>query len=123
MDLGLTDQIVSGTDAGCFDFSFGHIDYAMQLMVMAGASEMTAIKSATSGSARACGVQAEVGTLEPGKIADVVVVRGDPLADISRVADVTAVFHNGAEVPGLELAGDGPAAVRQLSTTLRAADG
>ena len=98
MQMGLTDRVVAGTDAGCFDFSFGHIDYAMQLMVMAGAPEMVAITSATSGSARACGVHEDVGSLEAGKVADIVVVRGDPLADISNVADVAAVFLGGAEV-------------------------
>jgi imidazolonepropionase-like amidohydrolase len=70
---------------------------------------MAAIKSATSRSARACGVHHDVGTLEPGKIGDVVVVRGDPLTDISKVADVAAVFHHGAEVGGLELTSDGQA--------------
>jgi imidazolonepropionase-like amidohydrolase len=110
MQMGLTDRIVAGTDAGCFDFSFGHIDYAIQLMVMAGAPEMVAIKSATTGSARACGVQEEVGSLEPGKVADVVVVRGDPLADIGNVGRVVTVFHNGAEVSTAESTGDEPAA-------------
>lgn len=97
-DMGLGDRIVAGTDAGCFDFSFGHIDYAMHLMVAAGLSEMVAIKASTSGSARVCGVDGEVGTLEPGKIADIVVVHGNPLTDINRVADVVAVFHYGTEV-------------------------
>jgi imidazolonepropionase-like amidohydrolase len=114
---------VSGTDAGCFDFSFGHIDYAMRLMVMAGVPEMAAITSATSGSARACGVHADVGTLEPGKVADVVVVRGDPLADIGAVADVAAVFHDGTEVSGPGPAWDGPAGdVARLAAAGRAAD-
>jgi len=119
MQMGLTDRIVAGTDAGCFDFSFGHIDYAMQLMVMAGAPEMVAIKSATSGSARACGVHEEVGSLEPGKVADIVVVRGDPLADISNVGCVVAVFHNGAEVD----AAHPPADVQGSVAAGQAADG
>jgi imidazolonepropionase-like amidohydrolase len=124
MELGLADRIVSGTDAGCFDFSFGHIDYAMQLMVMAGVPEMAAIKSATSRSARACGVHADVGTLEPGKVGDVVVVRGDPLADISKVADVVAVFHYGAAVGGPGLTSDGQAAgLGLVSAGWESADG
>jgi imidazolonepropionase-like amidohydrolase len=123
MQLGLTDHIVAGTDAGCFDFSFGHIDYAMQLMVLAGAPEMVAIKSATSGSARACGVHEDVGTLEPGKVADIAVVRGDPLADISSVARIAAVFHNGAEVGGAHSPGDGHPGQRRSVPAGQAADG
>jgi imidazolonepropionase-like amidohydrolase len=98
VDMGLGDRIVAGTDAGCYDFSFGHIDYAMQLMVAGGMSPMAAIKASTSVAARACGVDGEVGSLEPGKIADVVVVRGDPLADVDRAGDVDAVFHRGSQI-------------------------
>jgi imidazolonepropionase-like amidohydrolase len=100
LELGMGDRIVAGTDAGCYDFSFGHIDYAMHLMVAAGMSAMAAIMAATSVAARACGVDDEVGSLEPGKVADVVVVRGDPLADIDATGDVEAVFHRGARVSG-----------------------
>lgn len=107
LDMGLGDRIVAGTDAGCFDFSFGHIDYALHLMVAAGMSPMAAIMAATSVAARACGVDGEVGSLEPGKVADVVVVRGDPLADIDRAGDVESVFHRGAQV-GEQLMLSGP---------------
>jgi imidazolonepropionase-like amidohydrolase len=99
LGMGLGDRIVAGTDAGCFDFSFGHIDYAMHLMVAAGMSPMQALMAATSVAARACGVAEEVGSLEPGKAADVVVIRGNPLSDIDRVADVAAVYQRGNRVP------------------------
>lgn len=51
-------------------------------MVDGGLSPMEGIIAATAGSARACGLHGLVGTVEPGKIADLLVLDGDPLADI-----------------------------------------
>ena len=98
VELGLADRIIAGTDAGCFDFSFGHIDYAMHLMVQAGMSPMAAILASTSIAAQALGVHDEIGSLKPGMIADIAVVRGDPLADIHRTGDIEAVFQRGTQV-------------------------
>jgi imidazolonepropionase-like amidohydrolase len=98
VDLGLGDRIIAGTDAGCFDFSFGHIDYAMKLMVAGGMSPMAAIMAATSVAARALGLDDQIGSLEAGKIADVAIVRGDPLADIDRTGEIESVFQRGTQV-------------------------
>jgi imidazolonepropionase-like amidohydrolase len=98
VEMGLSERIVAGTDAGCFDFSFGHIDYEMHLMVAAGMSPMASIMSATSVAALACGIDDQVGSLEEGKLADIVVVRGDPLAAIDRTGDVESVYRRGVEV-------------------------
>ena len=98
LEMGYGPRIVGGTDAGCYDFAFGHIDYSMHLMVAAGMSEMEAIVATTLHAAQACGVGDEVGSLEVGKWGDVVVIEGNPLRDIDRVADVKAVFQRGAEV-------------------------
>lgn len=97
-DLGMAEFVVSGTDAGCDDFSFGHMDWALQLLVAAGYTEMQALHSATSGSARACGVDAEVGSIQPGKLADILIVEGNPLTDIAAVAKVRAVFKGGVPI-------------------------
>ena len=53
----------------------------------AGLTPLEAIAGATWIAARACGIEAEVGTVEPGKVADLVVVDGDPLADPAILAD------------------------------------
>ena len=98
LDLGMTDRIVAGTDAGCFDFSFGHMDYNLSLLVAAGMSPMQAIMAGTSRSARACGIGEEVGTLEPGKLADVLLVNGDPTRNIGAIGDVLAVLKGGVLV-------------------------
>jgi adenine deaminase len=42
--MGLGPRIIAGTDAGCFDFSFGHMDYCFDLMVAAGLTPMQALK-------------------------------------------------------------------------------
>lgn len=98
LELGMGDRIVASTDAGCFDYSFGHMDYNLDLLVQAGMTPMQAIMAGTRFSARACGVESVVGTLEPGKYADVLVVRGDPTLDIGAVSNVRAVFKGGALV-------------------------
>jgi imidazolonepropionase-like amidohydrolase len=48
--------------------------------------------------ARACGVAELTGTLEPAKEADLLVVRGNALDDIRRMADVAAVYKGGVKV-------------------------
>jgi len=96
--MGLCERIIAGTDAGCFDFSFGHIDYCLQLMVAAGLTPMQAIVAATGAAARACGVGDQVGTIEAGKRADVVILAASPLDDIRAASDVRAVFKDGNPV-------------------------
>ena len=98
LDLGMADHIVASTDAGCFDYSFGHMDYNLELLVEAGMSPMQAIQSATHFSAKACGVDRLVGTLEPGKYADILLVQGDPTQDIGAISNVQAVFKAGGLV-------------------------
>src|SRR5215204_6915067 len=46
-----------------------------------------------------CGIADTTGTLEPGKDADFVAVRGNPLEDINAIHDVAAVFVKGTQVP------------------------
>ena len=98
LELGMGDRIVAGTDAGCFDFSFGHMDYDLELLVRAGMSPMQAIVAATRLSATACGAEAEVGTLEAGKYADVLLVDGDPTRQVGDISQVRAVFKAGTLV-------------------------
>jgi imidazolonepropionase-like amidohydrolase len=94
-DMGLRSRIIAGTDAGCFDFSFGHIDYCLELMVAAGMTPMQALVAATSAAATACGVADQVGTIEPGRRADIVILSASPLDDIRAVSSVLAVYKDG----------------------------
>jgi imidazolonepropionase-like amidohydrolase len=43
-----------------------------------------------------CNLDHELGTLEPGKVADVLVVNGDPLQDLGALTRIRLVIHNGA---------------------------
>ena len=63
-----------------------------------GASPMAAIKAATSAAARLLGIDADLGTVEPGKLADLVLVDGDPLADLGRLAQPVLVLRGGVAV-------------------------
>jgi imidazolonepropionase-like amidohydrolase len=54
----------------------------------------------TFGAARACGIADQVGSLEPGKRADVVVVDGSPVDDIRRLGNLLFIMKDGAIVLG-----------------------
>jgi imidazolonepropionase-like amidohydrolase len=82
-ELGI--RIAMGTDAGAFGHS--HQAAELELLVEAGFSPMQALVTATSSSAACIGMGGEVGTLAPGYFADLVVVQGDPLADIRILQD------------------------------------
>ena len=62
---------------------------------MTGEQAITAI---TRVAAEVCGVGDIVGSLEEGKQADILVVRGDPLADPSAIAEVEAVYVGGQQI-------------------------
>ena len=78
-------RIVAGTDAG----GFVHGDNAreLELMVEKGMSNMLAIQSATGHAAVCCGLGNDVGAIAVGKLADILVVDGDPLRNISVLRD------------------------------------
>lgn len=72
-----------------------------EAMVQAGMTPMEAIKAGTINGAYVMRTDKETGSLETGKLADIVLVKGDPLRDISVLGDsdnVTAVFQNGRKV-------------------------
>jgi imidazolonepropionase-like amidohydrolase len=70
----------------------------LELMVKAGLTPMQALVAATGGGARVMKLDAHLGTLEPGKRADFVVLRGDPLSDIRNTRQLEAVWIAGREV-------------------------
>ena len=91
LEAGLT--IGFGTDAGVFEH--GHNAREFQIRVEIGESEMDAITSATSVSAMIMGWEADVGSLEPGKYADIIAVPGNPLDDITALERVIWVMKGG----------------------------
>ena len=67
----------------------------MELLVMAGLTPMQAIQAATKTGAAYLGKEKELGTVEAGKLADVVIVNGDPLTDIAQTRRVDTVIKDG----------------------------
>jgi imidazolonepropionase-like amidohydrolase len=78
-------KVVAGTDAG----GFVHGDNAreIQLLVERGMSPMQAIQAATGWAAECVGLEEDIGTIRVGKLADLLVVDGDPLRDIGVLRD------------------------------------
>lgn len=97
---GYLPRLVVSSDAGPADAQFGHMYFNLELAVLGGMTPSQAIDSVTRIAAEAVGLGDLIGTIEPGKRADLVVVRGDPLADIRATADVQAVFRDGVQVAG-----------------------
>jgi imidazolonepropionase-like amidohydrolase len=61
----------------------------------AGMTPMQIIRAATSGSAELLGMQDRIGTLEPGKLADIIGVPGDPTKDVKALERVRFVMKGG----------------------------
>lgn len=69
-------------------------------MRAAGMSTMEVIVAATRNAARVCNLGAELGTVEVGKLADLLAVTGDPLADVNALLQVRLVVHGGVVIRG-----------------------
>jgi imidazolonepropionase-like amidohydrolase len=82
-----------GTDAGVCAYGTSGKQFAF--MVKYGMTPMQAIQSATSSAADLLGHSAEIGSIKPGKFADVVAVSADPLQDISVLEKVNFVMKDG----------------------------
>jgi imidazolonepropionase-like amidohydrolase len=67
----------------------------MALLVQAGISRGEVLKMATSNAAKALGIEAEAGTIAPGKRADLVLLSDDPTAEISNTSDIVWVMKDG----------------------------
>lgn len=89
-------KIAAGTDSGQNWYPAGaSLHYELEVMCQEGMSPMQTLLSATSRAAECLRMQAEVGTIEPGKLADVLIIDGDPLGDIRALRDTWMVFKEG----------------------------
>jgi len=87
-------MISYGTDVGGYAWTENQAQ-EFAYMVRYGMSPMAAIKSATSVAAQLLDQSDNFGTIEPGKLADIIAVKGDPLADIGELTRVTFVMKGG----------------------------
>jgi Tol biopolymer transport system component len=87
-------RVAIGTDSPAVPYGLG-LHYELALLAEAGIAHDQILRLATAEGAIALGLEREVGTLEEGKVADFVVLRGDPLARIADSLTITAVVKNG----------------------------
>jgi imidazolonepropionase-like amidohydrolase len=86
-------NIAFGTDSGVS--AHGDNGQEFRLMTEAGMPAIEAIRAATYHAARLLGAQDSLGTVEKGKLADLVAVKGDPLEDINLMTNISFVMKNG----------------------------
>jgi imidazolonepropionase-like amidohydrolase len=84
--------VVAGSDTGLIGYG---LDRELELYVKAGMTPLEAIQTATIVPARAMNLAAESGSIEPGKRADLILVNGNPLENISDIRKVSRVVTGG----------------------------
>ena len=88
-------KIAASTDMGTPFIVPGTLIQELAKYVEFGMSNMEALMTATKNGAELCRLDKEIGTLEPGKIADIIVVDGNPLEDILQLSHVSMTFCGG----------------------------
>ena len=97
-DAGIT--VAMGTDAGNIGALHGpSVFREMELMVAAGLTPLQVLRSATVNGAKVMGLEREAGRIAPGRLADLVVLDADPLADIGNASRIHRVIKDGRLVP------------------------
>lgn len=94
-------KIAFGTDAGVS--KHGRNADEFELLVKYGMPPVEALKAATVNAADLLGLSSEIGTVEPGKSADIIAVAGDPLTDVTVLKEVAFVMARGEVVKSEQL--------------------
>jgi imidazolonepropionase-like amidohydrolase len=90
---------VAGTDAGVTRVRFDSLPGELEVLVhRIGLSPLEAIHAATGASARVLGLDSRLGTLAPGRVADLIAVDGEPDRDIAALRQVRVVVRAGQVV-------------------------
>lgn len=90
-------KILSGTDSGSVPFVFQGFSLhdELKLLVESGLTPMEALQSATINAAECVGRLDSLGTIEEGKIADLILLEENPLSSIENTKKINSVFYNG----------------------------
>ena len=89
-------KVAFGTDAAVYPHGLNAHEFAV--MVKLGLTPLAAIQAATVNAADLLGWSDQIGTLEPGKYADLIAVEGDPLKDVTTLEKVKVVLKGGEVV-------------------------
>lgn len=90
--------MICGSDSAWGHYKMGQFHYEVEAHTAAGMRPIEALVAATKDAARSCMVEDQVGTIEPGKKADLLIVDGDPSKDIAAIRGVVDVFKSGQSV-------------------------
>jgi imidazolonepropionase-like amidohydrolase len=93
-------KVAFGTDAAVYPHGLNAREFAV--MVKLGLTPLAAIQAATINDADLLGWSDQIGTLEPGKYADLIAVEGDPLKDVTTLEKVKVVLKGGEVVGGVK---------------------
>ncbi len=90
--------LATGTDAGGpvgFNFQGYNTPWEVKLLVKAGLSPMEALVAATKNGATVIGIEDQLGTIEVGKLADLLVLRENPLDNIENIREIESIIYKG----------------------------
>jgi imidazolonepropionase-like amidohydrolase len=96
IEMGL--RVITGSDSSWGNYKLGNTVYEAEMLVHAGYTNMQGVLSVTSWAASALDMDDRVGTLEPGKLADVLVVNGNPAENINDLWSVADVYFGGQKL-------------------------
>lgn len=89
----------SGTNEGQWPGYFEHVE--LEMMVKAGMTPMQALVAGTSGAARAMKLEQQLGAIQPGKAADLLVLNANPLSDIRGTRQIHSVWIAGRQLANM----------------------
>ena len=92
--------IGAGNDGGTPFNRADNLAGELECMVRAGLSTAQALDTAHCSAAKLLRMEDQIGTIEPGKLADLVVLDADPLADVGNLRQVHGVILDGKQVSG-----------------------
>jgi imidazolonepropionase-like amidohydrolase len=92
-EAGVT--LVCGSDSAWAYYEMGDFNSEIEAHCEIGMSPTEAIVASTYNSSKSCWINGEVGTIEPGKKADLLIVNGNPDSDISDLRNIVDVFQEG----------------------------
>ena len=99
--------VATGTDAGGpvgYNFQGYNLPWEVKLFVQAGLTPMEALVAATRNGAMVIGVEDQLGTVEVGKLADILILTANPLDDIDNIRKIETIVYKGKPYPRQEFA-------------------